>query len=356
MKKWDTYSFTEKFSTKKSPFVYSGKTLTEGRVEPWDMGINPGMPAKLGGFSSGIRLTSLAYTPYCGILSNAYGVMGWRDRLATGRCAREDQIHEMRLVRLPRLRGDKVIHCVGAPGYHARGRGTCLENFVVPFFDTKGSCLHSHYMDIASANTAGVVQMTRPPRIVVRHLESDSGAHSYFTELSLGYHVLYIGKDTTRDKAIARARQLVVDCMISPEDVPETVKTYLNREHYGLVFGKALPVKEQMILSDYWLALAIVGWSRPTRAGSLTEKFRRSLWEDPDTAMYDAVQNPISTYSCYGGCSYKEAQKGIKLLLPLLTGKYTKPLARIFRKAAAVTEAEYEVRGLQRVSFGSFIY
>lgn len=356
--KWDKYTFSDD-STMNSSFTLA-TNITPGRIEPWDLGTNPGMPngGHYGGFpceDSRKYCGDLGYSDYGDILGDVLGVWKWRKSLADGTCLLRNQIHEMSFVPLPRLTGEKMFQRDGKPLYCGYiSRAECLEHFIIPLFDTKGGCRQTHYEDMRGSQSINNVCVRRPPRIIIRHTRANSVTERYVTDICLGSQVRYIGTDTTLEKAVARSKRLIEDIMLMPEDLPDFAREMLSRDYYGLVFGKVLPMKEQMIISDYWLALRIASWESSFKSAALLESQRRSLWECPQATMHKALWTQRSIESCYGREHYKEAQRGMRALIPLLTGKYTKAVGNIFKKALLITEEDYDRKELHERTFGEF--
>lgn len=344
--KWDNLCFHDGGDCD-SEFTFD---VREGTIQPWSIDCKPGLPSgheipdQYIGFAA-----SLTYE-YAKLMRDIRGTAGWQWDLLHGKLERRETMHRMELIPLKRLLGEKVFETKGKVSYTKMTtlRTETLSHITIPLYESAGSLEHTHFV-----SGIGKPRTQRPPRIVIRVQKNGK----FLTEMSCDASVFYIGTDTTREKALARAMRLVNECAIAPEDLPPLVTHTLRRENYGLVFREVLPKKEQLLISDYLLARRILMFRilKYSNGHAPSEDLRRMFWECPAAVVHDVLWDERAVMSCYGdGQNFELAQSSMKAMLPLLRGKYTKCVASIFRKALQYTKEDYEYHHMMRIQFLDF--
>lgn len=342
--KWDEYSYTL------DCVQYSNNLLAvhEGVVAPWETTF--AMLAPSGAIFRGVSTdncnmgVSWWYRPYINAL---YCARGWTYLLINNRLPRNQQLHRLELVPLKRLMGEEMYLVPGAPRHTpCRLRDRTGKHWVVPFFSKEGSVSNSVFI-----GTDCDARIGNPPRVLIRKA---TGKEQYTVDVSARHRVYYYGKYTSFERAVNAVQQLFMTAMVTPEDLPNSMRDALSDKYFGQVYHECLPQHEQLKLMDYYMAVNILGDEH--RFGS-TEKYIevcKQFWQSPEEVVHDLVYvNPNAVWCCFTG-DYEESRSGMKKLLSFLNGKYTKTLAPLFRRALAVTKEQYDNRKLMRYSLGNW--
>lgn len=357
MSRWEQYSFRDDRVHNFSHKVYK---IEEGTPSPWNVRAGAYLPHREGSISADHRRLSncnLAYDYKC-LIDEVAGIRAWERELAQGKLPPRLVMHDIEFIKLERNLGDAVYEGRRVyPRYYCNGvRSAVRKHWVMPAFISEGHPYRTLWQWEGCADGCDV-ETGCPPRIYIREMVDASHPdihRGFVVDVVADSYVFAYGKYLTFDSAKKHAQQLIMDIMITPEEVPSPIVSEFNRPRYGYVYRGTKPIGEQMRLSDYHAALVIL-----TADGSCTradhtpsEAFREMLWKYPATAIHDIIWHEDMVRRCYGGNDYDLAQASIKKLLPYLKGPYTRHLRPIFEKALRLTETEYNDEGYGHDDFG----
>ena len=336
--KWDEYSSNGDTGV----YNYNVYNLHEGEPAPWD--VHPRMLA-IQDLHMPNRNWRGSFLPgYHPILCLAHDVGAWRKALIDGELSRGKQLHRTEFVELPHL-FETTIAVDGGLRYLGHHGKDVEKHWIVPFFDVKGSGRETvcEWPDAYKPEVMDPVTV-HPPRVIIRKA---IGCEKYTVDVVIRSRVYYYGKYTTFDRARSAVTQLFQTAMLAPEDLPGYLQIALARKYYGVVHHECLPKVEQMLLVDYSLALHILTGQCLDGRGRLEvipESFCKQFWDNPNEALRGLENNKEALFRCFsnnkGVIDYDTAICGMKRLIPLLQGKYSKALIPLFRNAMRVPREE----------------
>lgn len=325
--KWEAYGV----NGDKSDVCMEIYNLHEGTPAPWE--VSPRMRATKSLYMS-TRGNHVYVHGYQAFITSAASVALWCNALVQNQLPKSMQLHRTEFVELPRV-FETCIPVDGAPRYmHQQHARNIEKHWVVPFFGTAGSGQEtvSEWPDTYDASKTDIV-MGHPPRVIIRKVVAEE---KYTVDFVCRSHVYYYGKYASFERAMNAVNQIFQTALLTPEDLPHWVRFVLSRKYYGIVRHERLPKVEQMLIADYDLALHILTRGYVQHRSVLPPEFFKQFWDNPKAALGDLVNNKEALFRCFydnRDVNNNESIRGMKRLIPLLRGKYTKALVPMFRNA-----------------------
>lgn len=336
--KWDEYS-----SNGDTGFYnYDIYNLHEGEPAPWD--VHPRMLAIQDLHMPNRNWHGSFLQGYHPIICLAHDMAAWRNALIEGKLPRAKQLHRTEFVELAHL-FETTIAVDEWPRYLGRHGKDVEKHWVVPFFDVKGSGRETvcEWPDAYKPEVTDPMTI-HPPRVIIR---KTMGCEKYTVDVVIRSRAYYYGKYTAFDRARSAVTQLFQTAMLAPEDLPGYLQIALSRKYFGVVHHECLPKVEQMLLVDYSLALYILTGQCLDGRGRLKaipESFCKQFWDNPNEALRGLENNKEALLRCFnnikGTVDYSTSICGLKRLISLLQGKYSKALIPLFRNAMRMPPEE----------------